>query len=288
MTLKQFPTGATISQKPKQRRLHVSYFDDDIPDLFRRLSDLHDYNLGETFTWMIEEVGSSDRLQNKVLAFLDRTEGFWIDSGKRKDFYITCGIEEDVRSLAETMAFALLGHGSLSELCRLLVRFYAVRNKLIEEPTRPPRASKKSQVKLKAENKVISISDKTAQSTRAKLARKVPTDMSVSFTIDKQTNEYIKRLVQSMEKKRMSVLRTIIEDAGMNEGKMKALQTFYNKEWSTRPPQGKVSLYARFNYSPQVDALLLYLSKRVTGKENKSRMIRVLVEFYYRNSVASA
>jgi hypothetical protein len=30
------------------------------------------------------------------------------------------------------------------------------------------------------------------------------------------------------------------------------------------------------------------LSKRVTGKENKSRMIRVLVEFYYRNSVASA
>jgi hypothetical protein len=71
---------------------------------------------------MIEEVSASDRLREKVVDYYNTYGATWADDGERTEVRITLG--EPTFHLATALAFQLCGTGKLSELGRLLIRFY--------------------------------------------------------------------------------------------------------------------------------------------------------------------
>src|ERR1035438_5468497 len=71
---------------------------------------------------MLEEVSASDKLAEAIRAYyLDHTSSL---ADSNQTIKIRICQDEETRSLASELAFRICGTGSMSEVCRLIIRYY--------------------------------------------------------------------------------------------------------------------------------------------------------------------
>jgi hypothetical protein len=215
---------------------------------------------------MIEEVSASDRLRKKVLAHYNQFGATWKDKGLRK--VIRISQDEETIALASALAFQLCGNGSLSELGRLLIRFYAVERGAAAMCANLSESSK-SKVALSTIIKanVVTIRPRGAQGdSEPKIAS--------SFTLDEETVSLLGLLIQRMHMKSNELVSHLVEKYAANEDLLKDLRQ--SPAWDEQV-SAQHTVLKRFNFSHQIDSLLVHLSYTTLGCLNKSAMIRALI-----------
>jgi len=102
------------------------------------------------------------------------------------------------------------------------------------------------------------------------------------FTINAACNQQINDLIAVLQKKRLAVLRWMIEDISSSQESVTSLTEYYYREYAD-DCQGPMIL-ARFNCSELVHGLLGNLCMEVFGsrkdRKKRSLMVRVLTAYY--------
>ncbi len=217
---------------------------------------------------MIEEVSASDRLRKRVLAFYDDQRSIWKDDGMRK--IIRISQDEETLALAQSLAFQLCGSGRLSELGRLLIRFYAAHG---GEATLYSNLAKPGNPKLTLVKKIPhNVTPIRAEVTPADTQPKVPN----TFTLDPEAVTLLGALSLHLQKKNSDLVSYLIEGFTADEQRLEELRRWLASADPQEAGQSKVT--KRLQLTPQIDALLSYLSYMILGTVNKSATIRALIK----------
>jgi hypothetical protein len=220
---------------------------------------------------MIEEVSASKQLRKKVQAHYNSFGATWRDEGARK--LVRISQDEKTIALASALAFQLCGNGSLSELVRLLVRFYAAEGVPVGKyvtSTQDPEALADDPISPK--NNVVSIRQHSSQEGEEETKEtKIPS----SFTLDVETVALLGMLVQSMQMKNNELVSFLIEKyAAANEDLLD--QLCQSPAWAAQIAAVN-TVIKRFNFSETIESLLTDISFTTIGASNKSAMIRALI-----------
>ena len=112
---------STTSTKTSEQALYI-YVNDDLRDGLKSLKYQSRLNYRKLTRRMIEEVSANDLLEEAIRSyFLDRSPS-WTDSNKINK--IRVHQNDETLALASALAFRICGTGSISEVCRLIIRYY--------------------------------------------------------------------------------------------------------------------------------------------------------------------
>jgi hypothetical protein len=219
---------------------------------------------------MIEEVSASELLREKVQAHYDSFGATWKDEGAKKRKLVRISQDEKTIALASDLAFQLC-NGSLSELVRLLIRFYAAEGVTVGEyisSTQDPKALADEPISPK--NNVVSIRQHSSEGEDEPKEPKIPS----SFTLDVETVALLGMLVQSMQMKSQELVSFLIEKYAANDDLLEEL--CQAPAWAAQIAAVN-TVIKRFNFSETIESLLSDISYATIGASNKSAMIRALI-----------
>jgi hypothetical protein len=260
-----------MPQMPQEREQHLSAVyiysnNNEFQELLKTLKERTGLTYRKLLRQMIEEVSASERLRKKVQAHYNSFGATWTDEGARK--LIRISQDEKTIALASALAFQLCGNGSLSELVRLLIRFYAAEGVTVGKyitSTQDPKALADQPISPK--NNVVSIRQHSSQGEgEPKIA--------TSLTLDVETVALLGMLVQSMQMKNNELVSFLIEKYAANDDLLDQLRQ--SPAWAAQIAAVN-TVIKRFNFSETIESLLTYISYKAIGASNKSAMIRALI-----------
>jgi hypothetical protein len=227
---------------------------------------------------MIEEVSASDKLEAAVRSyFLDHNSR---PADSNQTIKIRICQDEETLALASALAFRIRGTGNISEVCRLIIRYY-VDHSLVHGLVSS----------LKAEsNKIVVAADQAkamvvpfVESPRISLMRRGYGDhrektkyIATSFYLDTETVDLLAEFVQRMHVKSIAFTSQLIEQYLADDIRFKILKD--SDVLLEDPPSSKSSVVKRFNFTKETNALLEDLCVNVLASSNKSAMIRALIK----------
>jgi len=252
-----------METKPKKRtvRLQITYCGEQFRDLYVRIADAKGMTFSETFCFLIEDVSAHPALHSKIIEFTKRTEGCWNTQGPMLSMFPD--ITPQIRDVAEYHAFLLFGDGKISPFFRALVNFYAVRLRLIEEPTQKIKPSVPIKSNFRKTKKVG-----------------VDNEVETTFSLSDVTRQQVANIMVMRRLRRVVALRTMIEEASRSEKHLKNLKKFYIDRYE-EPEPGTVKFTAqRLRCSETHLSLLKNLSMEVIGEHQRSKMLRLLIAYF--------
>jgi hypothetical protein len=264
-----------MPQMPQEREQHLSAVyiysnNNEFQELLKTLKERTGLTYRKLLRQMIEEVSASKQLRKKVQAHYNSFGATWRDEGARK--LVRISQDEKTIALASALAFQLCGNGSLSELVRLLVRFYAAEGVPVGKyvtSTQDPEALADDPISPK--NNVVSIRQHSSQEGEEETKEtKIPS----SFTLDVETVALLGMLVQSMQMKNNELVSFLIEKYAANEDLLD--QLCQSPAWAAQIAAVN-TVIKRFNFSETIESLLTDISFTTIGASNKSAMIRALI-----------
>jgi hypothetical protein len=261
-----------MPQELSQDREHLSAVyiysnNNELEELLKSLKESSGLTYRKLLRQMIEEVSASERLRKKVQAHYNSFGATWTDDGARK--VIRISEDEKTVALGSALAFQLCGNGSLSELARLLIRFYAAEGVAVgESVTSTPDSKAPDNQPASPKNNVVSIRPHSS------LQNDGEPKIATSFTLDVETVALLGMLVQNMQMKNNELVSFLIEKYAANEELLDQLRR--SPAWAAQIAAVN-TVIKRFNFSAQIESLLTYISYKAIGASNKSAMIRALI-----------
>jgi hypothetical protein len=202
---------------------------------------------------MIEEVSANERLEEAIRSyFLDHNSN-WDDSNQT--IKVKISQDDETLALASALAFRICGTGSISEVCRLIIRYYVdhalVRGLLSSLNAEPknimPAADRLPSMVVPFVDRSI-VMGKRADGDQTEEIEYIAT----SFNLDIETVDLLAELVKTTHVKYLALMSQLIEQYLADD--------------------------ARFKILSESDALLEYLCENVLASKNKSAMIRALIK----------
>jgi hypothetical protein len=234
------------------KKRYIVSDNNELQELLKTMKERSGLTYRQLLRQMIEQVSASEELREKVKAYYNSFGAPC--SGPRK--LIEISLDDQTIALASSLAYQLLGKGHLSELGRLLIRYYA---------TKGPKALAHQPIFPK--NNVVSIRQPISQGDDTP-------KIATSYRLDVETVALLGMLVQSMQMKNNELLSYLIQ-------KYKADEDLFDQ--LRRSPAWVAQIAAvdpvikRFNLSPKIESLLTKLSYKTLGTSNRSAMIRALI-----------
>jgi hypothetical protein len=225
---------------------------------------------------MIEEVSANDLLEEAIRSyFLDRSSS-WTDSNKINK--IRVHQNDETLALASALAFRICGTGSISEVCRLIIRYYVDHSRVGGLMSTLQEAPKK--IVAAAEMAATAVVPFVPRVARTKIedgaAEKETEYIATSFNLDVETVGLLASLVKTMRVKYLELVSQLIEQYLADDARFKILSE--SDVLLEDPPRSESIVMKRFNFTTDIDALLEYLCETVLASTNKSAMIRALIK----------
>jgi hypothetical protein len=261
-------------RKPeREREYDISIYsnNEDLQDVLKALKEESGLSYRKLLRQMIEEVSASERLRKKVLDHYNTYGANWTDDGERTVVRIT--LDEPTFALATALAFQLCGTGKLSELGRLLIRFYEAEGDSVRKYVKSTdRLSiQVVQASLPKRSNVVSI---RSHGKKGDGKTETPPKKPTSVTLDEETVSLLGMLVQSMHMRNNDLVSHLIEKYAANEHKLKVLHK--SPAWEAQISAVN-TVIKRFNFGEQIEHLMTSVSYRAIGTTNKSAMIRAFI-----------
>ena len=227
---------------------------------------------------MIEEVSADDKLVTAIQSYLLDHSSSLAESNQT----IKIRICQDAQTLAlaSALAFRIRGTGNISEVCRLIIRYY-VDHSLVHGLV--------SSLKAESNKNVVAADQADAmvapfvEVPRIALMRKGYRDqpektkyIATSFYLDTETVDLLAVFVQRMHVKSIALTSQLIEQYLADDIRFKILKD--SDVLLEAPPSSKSSVVKRFNFTSETNALLEDLCFNVLASSNKSAMIRALIK----------
>jgi hypothetical protein len=261
-------------RKPARKREYdISIYsnNNDLSDVLKALKEKSGFTYRKLLRQMIEEVSASERLRKKVLDHYNTYGATWADDGKRTEVRITLG--EPTFHLATALAFQLCGNGKLSELGRLLIRFYETEGDSVRKYVKSTDRLSLEVVRANLPKKSNVVSIRThGKKGDGKL--KTPPKKPTSVTLDEETVSLLGMLVQKMHMRNNELVTHLVEKYAANEHKLKELHK--SPAWEAQISAVN-TVIKRFNFNKQIVNLMTSVSFRAIGTKNKSAMIRAFI-----------
>lgn len=229
---------------------------------------------------MLEEVSASDKLAEAIRAYyLDHTSSL---ADSNQTIKIRICQDEETRSLASELAFRICGTGSMSEVCRLIIRYYVdhstvhgLISSLKEEPNKTVVPADRSDavvfpfvdasyLSLMRDRKGIDDKDDEV------------VYIATSFNLDTETVDLLAELVKTMHVKYLALTTHLIEQYLADDKRFKILRE--SDVLLEAPPSSKSIVVKRFNFTTETNSLLEDLCLNILASSNKSAMIRALIK----------
>jgi hypothetical protein len=226
---------------------------------------------------MIEEVSANERLEEAIRSyFLDHNSN-WEDSNQT--IKIKISQDDETLALASALAFRICGTGSISEVCRLIIRYYVdhalVRGLLSSLSAEPknivPAADRLPSMVVPFVDRSI-VMGKRADGDQTEEIEYIAT----SFNLDIETVDLLAELVKTTHVKYLALMSQLIEQYLADDARFKILSE--SDVLLEDPPSSESIVVKRFNFTTDIDALLEYLCENVLASKNKSAMIRTLIK----------
>src|ERR1017187_5081940 len=226
---------------------------------------------------MIEEVSANERLEEAIRSyFLDHNSN-WEDSNQT--IKIKISQDDETLALASALAFRICGTGSISEVCRLIIRYYVdhalVRGLLSSLNAEPknivPAADRLPSMAVPFVDRSI-VMGKRADGDQTEEIEYIAT----SFNLDIETVDLLAELVKTTHVKYLALMSQLIEQYLADDARFKLLSE--SDVLLEDPPSSESIVVKRFNFTTDIDALLEYLCENVLASKNKSAMIRALIK----------
>ena len=226
---------------------------------------------------MIEEVSANERLEEAIRSyFLDHNSN-WEDSNQT--IKIRISQDDETLALASALAFRICGTGSISEVCRLIIRYYVdhalVRGLLSSLNAEPknivPAADRLPSMVVPFVDRSI-VMGKRADGDQTEEIEYIAT----SFNLDIETVDLLAELVKTTHVKYLALMSQLIEQYLADDARFKILSE--SDVLLEDPPSSESIVVKRFNFTTDIDALLEYLCENVLASKNKSAMIRALIK----------
>src|ERR1035437_5957381 len=226
---------------------------------------------------MIEEVSANERLEEAIRSyFLDHSSN-WVDSNQIIKIRI-CQDDETL-ALASALAFRICGTGSISEVCRLIIRYY-VDHSLVRGLMSSLKAAPKRTVAAadRSPSTVVPFVDRS-------LVKEKRYDgegdeevkyIATSFNLDTETVDLLAELVKTMHVKYLALTTHLIEQYLADDKRFKILRE--SDVLLEAPPSSKSIVVKRFNFTTETNSLLEDLCLNILASSNKSAMIRALIK----------
>jgi hypothetical protein len=227
---------------------------------------------------MIEEVSADDRLVTAIQSyFLDHSSSL---AESNQTIKIRIYRDEQTMALASALAFRIRGTGNISEVCRLIIRYY-IDHSLVHGLVSS----------LKAESNRIAVAADQADAMVAPFVevprialmrrgygnqREKPEYIPTSFYLDTETVDLLAVFVQRMHVKSIPLTSQLIEQYLADDIRFKILRD--SDVLLEDAPSSKSIVVKRFNFTKETHALLEELCVKILASSNKSAMIRALIK----------
>lgn len=263
----------------KQRRLYL-WIGQDLYEQFVGNKESRDGSISGLFEELVRTAFEKPELRIDLEKFYQKhIEFFDQEEASRR---VSLIVDELTVAFAKPAAFDILGTGNVSLLFRVLLRYYAVENKRVKKPPASSpaarsRANEQLQIKEGLKQKELK---KAETGSQYQNRYETPVDVRTICTVNSDTHVLISRLAMKLGKKKMTLLRDLIEEAVV-PGEDKLIQRFYDRDpdqFIVWPGTGKP---LRLNLTTQISALLELFSVRLfDDTRNKSKAIRVIVAYF--------
>ena len=266
---------STTSTKTSEQALYI-YVNDDLRDGLKSLKFQYRLNYRKLTRRMIEEVSANDLLEEAIRSYFLERSSSWTDSNKISK--IRVHQNDETLALASALAFRICGTGSISEVCRLIIRYYVDHSRVRGLMSTLQEAPKK--IVAAAEMAATAVVPFVPRVARTKIedgaAEKETEYIATSFNLDVETVGLLASLVKTMRVKYLELVSQLIEQYLADDARFKILSE--SDVLLEDPPRSESIVMKRFNFTTDIDALLEYLCETVLASTNKSAMIRALIK----------
>jgi len=266
---------STTNTKTSEQALYI-YVNDDLRDGLKSLKFQYRLNYRKLTRRMIEEVSANDLLEEAIRSYFLERSSSWTDSNKISK--IRVHQNDETLALASALAFRICGTGSISEVCRLIIRYYVDHSRVRGLMSTLQEAPKK--IVAAAEMAATAVVPFVPRVARTKIedgaAEKETEYIATSFNLDVETVGLLASLVKTMRVKYLELVSQLIEQYLADDARFKILSE--SDVLLEDPPSSESLVMKRFNFTTDIDALLEYLCETVLASTNKSAMIRALIK----------
>jgi len=266
---------STTSTKTSEQALYI-YVNDDLRDGLKSLKYQSRLNYRKLTRRMIEEVSANDLLEEAIRSYFLERSSSWTDSNKISK--IRVHQNDETLALASALAFRICGTGSISEVCRLIIRYYVDHSRVRGLMSTLQEAPKK--IVAAAEMAATAVVPFVPRAAITKIddgaAEKETEYIATSFNLDVETVDLLASLVKTMRVKYLELVSQLIEQYLADDARFKILSE--SDVLLEDPPNSESLVMKRFNFTTDIDALLEYLCETVLASTNKSAMIRALIK----------
>jgi len=266
---------STTNTKTSEQALYI-YVNDDLRDGLKSLKFQYRLNYRKLTRRMIEEVSANDLLEEAIRSYFLERSSSWTDSNKINK--IRVHQNDETLALASALAFRICGTGSISEVCRLIIRYYVDHSRVRGLMSTLQEAPKK--IVAAAEMAATAVVPFVPRAAITKIddgaAEKETEYIATSFNLDVETVDLLASLVKTMRVKYLELVSQLIEQYLADDARFKILSE--SDVLLEDPPNSESLVMKRFNFTTDIDALLEYLCETVLASTNKSAMIRALIK----------
>jgi len=229
---------------------------------------------------MIEEVSANDKLEAAIRKyFLDQSSHL---ADTNQTIKIRICQDEETRALASALAFSICGTGSMSQVCRLIIRYYVdhslvhgLLSSLNAEPSKIVGAADQAAAMV-----VPFVDDAYIELMRERKGlvdkREEVKYIATSFNLDTETVDLLAQLVKRMRVKYLALTSKLIEQYIADDLRFNTLRD--SDVLLEKPPGSNSIVVKRFNFTTETNSLLDDLCVNILASSNKSAMIRALIK----------
>jgi hypothetical protein len=266
------------SPKAKHYALYIYSNHDDLRGKLEALRDHYGLTFRNLTRRMFEEVHAQPRLEEAIRSEFLQNGSDPIDGNRPRTIRIAH--DEETLALASALAFRICGSGSVSEVSRLIVRYYAAHASADGSLVSSQQIkSKKNAAGGSTPNPAVPFLSPPPKQTRNRPGdpeSKKTKYVATSYNLDVESVDLLTAMVPRLHLKPLALVSQLIEQYIADDLRYKVLTN--SDVLVEAPPLSEDIVVKRFNFTDEVRAQLSYLCKKVLFSKNKSAMIRILIK----------
>ncbi len=222
----------------------------------------------------VSELMEHENLRTELRRFYRRHSAFFSEevgrTGKQMELHVQGNIPEFLQSLS----FAVLGHGNISFISRVILYQFAVKNRWLAEPP-VAEAEHQSIVPVTASTKYIAVAaapDRRFDRRRQKLT------IDTLFSGYETTQKDIDAIARLTRQGKCATIRYMIEQS-ISEDNPEKVKAFFLQKWVRFDAKQRGVVRIRYRIPKRYDDALHDLSDNVLGYENRSLILRTITAY---------
>jgi len=222
---------------------------------------------------LVRELANDDALRVEAARFYLKHIEFFSDENKEtRRLKLGLNVDAETYALCQSLPYSIVGKGSVSLLYRVMVYFFAVKEKIMPAPP-------VSNVVRRADLPDSSIPPYDPRRPLPDRINGKDVGSPTALSFDSDGKDELVHLGAVFKRKNVGVIRALIKSVAADADQLEGVKKFYRHEFVNKEPaEGRVLI--RLNLTKEERSLLDHLSYSIMGDFNRSLTARCIVGYF--------